>query len=152
MQAFLLLIVTLLPSVHIITGHKKLIKTMLWILRSYPNWKVRFVFLMGVSALDNICSGLVQAGKAADTPAAILEQGTTAHQRRIVADLKHCLKSTASKYSNTGYHCSGNCLYSCRAICMGRKTSFRTKPHYCNKTASANFSFSKNCAIWARMS
>jgi len=43
---------------------------------------------MGVSALDNICKGLVQAGKAADTPAAILEQGTTAHQRRIVADLK----------------------------------------------------------------
>ena len=46
------------------------------------------IFLMGVSALDNICKGLVQAGKAADTPAAILEQGTTAHQRRIVADLK----------------------------------------------------------------
>ena len=43
---------------------------------------------MGVSALDNICSGLVQAGKSTDTPAAILEQGTTAHQRRIVADLK----------------------------------------------------------------
>lgn len=75
-------------SVHIITGHKKADENDALDFTALSQLEGTLVFLMGVSALDNICSGLVQAGKSTDTPAAILEQGTTAHQRRIVADLK----------------------------------------------------------------
>ena len=40
---------------------------------------------MGVSALPDICEGLIGAGKEKDMPAAILQKGTTAGQKRIVA-------------------------------------------------------------------
>ena len=43
------------------------------------------VFLMGVTAMGKICGGLLKAGMDKDTPAAILERGTTAHQRRVVS-------------------------------------------------------------------
>ena len=69
-------------SVHIITGHKKADENNSLDFTALSQLKGTLVFLMGVSALDNICKGLIQAGKSADTPAAILEQGTTAHQRR----------------------------------------------------------------------
>ncbi len=75
-------------SVHIITGHHKdqevgrdkaipydaLVKT-----------EGTLVFLMGVAALEEILEGLRGAGMDADMPAAILQQGTTARQRKIVA-------------------------------------------------------------------
>ncbi|MCD8105822.1 MAG: uroporphyrinogen-III C-methyltransferase [Lachnospiraceae bacterium] len=47
--------------------------------------KGTLVFLMGVSALGDICRGLLAAGMDPGTPAALLMQGTTAHQRRILA-------------------------------------------------------------------
>ena len=40
---------------------------------------------MGVSALSDICQSLLQAGMDQDMPAAILQKGTTAGQKRIVA-------------------------------------------------------------------
>ena len=43
------------------------------------------VFLMGVTALEDICSNLIKAGMSPSVPAAILQQGTTAGQKRIVA-------------------------------------------------------------------
>lgn len=46
-----------------------------------------FVFLMGTAALPDICSGLTAAGMPADTPAAILQEGTTAAARTLLADL-----------------------------------------------------------------
>ncbi|MCD8012678.1 MAG: uroporphyrinogen-III C-methyltransferase [Lachnospiraceae bacterium] len=47
--------------------------------------KGTLVFLMGVSSLGDICRGLLVAGMQPSTPAALLIQGTTAHQRRIIA-------------------------------------------------------------------
>lgn len=47
------------------------------------------VFLMGVAELWNICDGLIQAGMSPATPAAILENGTTAQQRQVVSTLEH---------------------------------------------------------------
>ena len=45
------------------------------------------VFLMGVSTLPAICRGLLEAGMDPEMPAAILERGTTARQRRAVSTL-----------------------------------------------------------------
>jgi uroporphyrinogen III methyltransferase/synthase len=42
---------------------------------------------MGMSALRDITQGLLAAGMDGDTPAAVLEQGTTPSQRRVVATL-----------------------------------------------------------------
>ena len=58
-------------SVHIITGHKKADENDALDFTALSQLEGTLVFLMGVSALDNICSGLVQAGKSTDTPAAI---------------------------------------------------------------------------------
>lgn len=43
---------------------------------------------MGVSALGDICDGLMHAGKAKDTPAALLSRGTTSRQARLVSTLE----------------------------------------------------------------
>ena len=79
-------------SVHIITGHRKkgikeeidyeaLVKT-----------KGTLIFLMGISALPSICEGLIHAGMNKDTPAAVLEKGTTARQRRILSTVSNLPK------------------------------------------------------------
>lgn len=72
-------------SVHVITGHK----------RAGAEYDIDFealvrtggtlIFLMGVAALNDICEHLIQAGMEPEMPAAILQQGTTAGQKRIVA-------------------------------------------------------------------
>lgn len=46
------------------------------------------VFLMGVAMLRHICDGLTAAGMPGDTPAAVIEQGTTAAQRTVRAPLE----------------------------------------------------------------
>lgn len=72
-------------SVHVITGHR----------REGQDYDIDFdalvrtggtlVFLMGIAALGDILSGLRTAGMDGDTPAAVLEKGTTARQRRVLA-------------------------------------------------------------------
>lgn len=75
-------------SLHIITGHTKTRGTADIDYESLVKLKGTLVFLMGISGLASICEGLMEAGMAADTPAALLEKGTSAHQRRVVAALK----------------------------------------------------------------
>ncbi|MEE9319642.1 MAG: siroheme synthase CysG [Granulosicoccus sp.] len=45
------------------------------------------VIYMGLTGLDQICQSLVEHGRAADTPAALIEHGTTPTQRVITATL-----------------------------------------------------------------
>ena len=40
---------------------------------------------MGITAMEDICSGLMKAGMDPDMPAAVLSKGTTAGQQRVVA-------------------------------------------------------------------
>lgn len=78
-------------SLHIVTGHKRknadgsdadsdgidyeaLVRT-----------KGTLVFLMGVSRIHDICSGLLAGGAEPDMPAAVLTKGTTARQKRVIA-------------------------------------------------------------------
>jgi len=45
------------------------------------------VFYMGLVALPDICRGLIEAGRDPTTPAALVQQGTTARQRVLVGSL-----------------------------------------------------------------
>ena len=54
------------------------------------------VFLMGVSELPDICANLMAAGMDGKTPAAIVERGTTARQRRVLAPLEELARRAAA--------------------------------------------------------
>lgn len=72
-------------SLHIITGHKKQGQTYDIDFEALVRTKGTLVFLMGVAALGDICRGLLEAGMEPQMPAAILQKGTTAGQKRIIA-------------------------------------------------------------------
>ena len=72
-------------SLHIITGHKRAGEDYNIDFEALVRTKGTLVFLMGVSALGDICSQLLDAGMDGNMPAAVLQKGTTAGQKRIVA-------------------------------------------------------------------
>lgn len=72
-------------SLHIITGHKRAGQKYDIDFEALVRTKGTLVFLMGVSAMADICQGLIDAGMDLDMPAAILQKGTTAGQKRLVA-------------------------------------------------------------------
>lgn len=72
-------------SLHIITGHKRADMEYDIDFEALVRTKGTLVFLMGIAALADICDGLLKAGMASDMPAAVLQQGTTAGQKRICA-------------------------------------------------------------------
>ena len=76
-------------SVHIITGHQKGDAPLDIRFDALVRAGGTLVFLMGVSALQEICQGLLNAGMAEDTPAAILEKGTLSAQRSVVSTLRN---------------------------------------------------------------
>lgn len=73
-------------SVRFVTGHLKSDNANLeWPELANPNQTL--VFYMGLVGLRDICDALVQHGRAATTPVALIEKGTTADQRVLVGDL-----------------------------------------------------------------
>ncbi len=54
------------------------------------------VILMGHDRLSTICQGLIRHGRAATTPAACIEQGTTADQRVVVSTLERLADDVAA--------------------------------------------------------
>ncbi|EXG84555.1 uroporphyrinogen-III C-methyltransferase [Clostridium sp. ASBs410] len=75
-------------SLHIITGHrKKGCQESIDYKSLAALGETTLVFLMGVAALPDICRGLIEAGMDHTTPAAILERGTTAKQRNVIATI-----------------------------------------------------------------
>ncbi len=72
-------------SFHVITGHKKKNGALDINFKALVELNATLVFLMGVTALDTICHGLMAGGMSPDMPAAILEKGTTCRQRKVVA-------------------------------------------------------------------
>lgn len=77
----------LCSSVHVITGHRRKGEEYDIDFSALVKTGGTLIFLMGISALPDICAGLLSAGMKPDTPAAVLEKGTTAAQRRIGATL-----------------------------------------------------------------
>lgn len=74
-------------SLHIVTGHQRAGKELDIDFEALVRTRGTLVFLMGVSALPNICAGLLKAGMDPATPAAVVERGTTPAQRRISSTL-----------------------------------------------------------------
>ena len=54
------------------------------------------VILMGQDRLPLLTAGLIRHGRAADTPAACVEQGTTPQQRVVVSTLEHLARDVAA--------------------------------------------------------
>lgn len=75
-------------SLHIITGHQRAGKPLSIPFQALKDTEGTLVFLMGVSALEEICNGLLQAGMEGSMPAAVVEKGTTPRQRTILATLE----------------------------------------------------------------
>ena len=74
-------------SLHIVTGHQRAGTPLNINFEALVQTKGTLVFLMGVSALQEICKGLLCAGMSPDMPAAVIEKGTTPFQRSILAPL-----------------------------------------------------------------
>lgn len=83
-------------SFHVVTGHKKKNGKLDINFKALADMEATLVFLMGVAALETICNRLMEVGMDPDTPAAILEKGTTCRQRRAVATVS-TLKAEADK-------------------------------------------------------
>lgn len=82
-------------SVHIITGHTKNLDRADIDFPSLVKFGGTLVFLMGVASMPVICKELIKAGMDPEMPAAILERGTSAHQRRVVSDLANLPEEAA---------------------------------------------------------
>lgn len=82
-------------SLHIITGHTKNLERADIDFQALVKFGGTLVFLMGVASMPVICKELIDAGMDPAMPAAILENGTTAHQRRVVSDLLNLPEAAA---------------------------------------------------------
>lgn len=76
-------------SVHVITGHKKAGEKLQLDYEALAGLNGTLVFLMSVSAIPDICQGLLDAGMEPEMPVAALQQGTGARQKKIITDLAH---------------------------------------------------------------
>lgn len=75
-------------SFHIITGHTKKSEEAEINYDALVKMEGTLIFLMGLTAMPRICKRLMEAGMDPHMPAALLERGTTAHQRRVVATVE----------------------------------------------------------------
>ena len=72
-------------SFHVITGHPRKDGTSRIDYPSLVGLGGTLVFLMGIASMETILKGLMDAGMNENMPAAVLEKGTLAAQRRVVS-------------------------------------------------------------------
>jgi len=70
-------------SMHVITAHRKDGAIPDLDYQTFVKLKGTLIFLMGVNAIGAITSGLMSAGLAPDTPAALIENGARSNQRAL---------------------------------------------------------------------
>ena len=75
-------------SLHIITGHAKNNEPTNINYDALVRANGTLVFVMGVSAIEEICAGCIAAGMEADMPASIVENATTSFQRKFVGTVE----------------------------------------------------------------
>lgn len=76
---------TYASSLHIITGHPRQGGTDTIDYASLVKMKGTLVFLMGITSMETILNGLMDAGLDRDTPAAVIENGTLFGQCRVIS-------------------------------------------------------------------
>lgn len=74
-------------SVHVVTGHRQANGALGIDFDALVRAGGTCVFLMAVATMGEICAGLLQAGMGPETPAAVVERGTTPEQRSVCAPL-----------------------------------------------------------------
>lgn len=84
-------------SLHIITGHAQAGGALNINFQALAELGGTLVFLMGVTTMGRICRGLLEAGMAPDTPAALVESGTTPSQRKVVSTLSMLPEEAAAQ-------------------------------------------------------
>lgn len=88
-------------SFHVITGHESNTREGLALnYRLLAREEGTLVFLMGLGNLPRITKELIAGGKAPDTPAAVIQEGTTARQRTALgtlADIEEQVKKAGIK-------------------------------------------------------
>ena len=84
-------------GVSVITGHRRANGWLDLNFKALAETGNTLVFLMGMSTIEIIKNGLLDAGMAGDTPAAIIEKGTTASQRVITTDLLHLMETAVNE-------------------------------------------------------
>lgn len=76
-------------SFHVITGHEKTHKTVnILDYTTLAKEEGTLIFLMGLKNLPNIVENLIRHGKDPKTPAAVVQEGTTARQKVAVGTLE----------------------------------------------------------------
>lgn len=76
------------PSFHVITGHRKNGEPAEMDYAAIVKEGGTLIFLMGVTSAEHICQELIRGGMAGNTPAALLERGTTAGQRKVISTVE----------------------------------------------------------------
>ena len=76
-------------SFHIITGHTSKGKKKPVNYHALAQLDATLIFLMGISSMEEICHNLVKEGMNPNTPAAVIERGTTARQKKVISTLQH---------------------------------------------------------------
>lgn len=88
------------PAFHVITGHRKTEQHTELDYATLAKLDGTLVFLMSLSNLPAIAASLIQQGKSPDTPAAVIQRGTTARQRVVTAPLSEI----AAEVQRQGIH------------------------------------------------
>ena len=76
-------------SFHVLTGHRENGQEVNIDYEGLVRAGGTDIFLMGVSAAETICRKLIEAGYPKETPAAFLQEGTTADQKKVLSTLEH---------------------------------------------------------------
>ena len=76
-------------SFHVITGHVRKGGTSRIDYEALVKLGGTLIFLMGVTALPEICEKLREAGMPGETPAAVIQEGTLSCQKSVRSDLFH---------------------------------------------------------------
>lgn len=88
------------PAFHVITGHRKTAQHAELDYAVLAKLDGTLVFLMSLTNLPQIAASLIQNGKSPETPAAVIQEGTTARQRVVTA----ALAEIASAAQKEGIH------------------------------------------------
>lgn len=85
-------------SVHVVTGHARAGGCLDIDYDALARTKGTLVFLMAVSSMNEIVSGLLNAGMDPSTPAAVVQEGTTPRQRRVLAPLSQIVDAVRNAH------------------------------------------------------